>query len=250
MPDIEMDFQTFVAPAYELRRSDELPSRAKFKFPPRLPELRYVVPVGKSKLVRPKRRAMDMAVALLLKSQLPGWAVDPTKKTADGRFVTYKKGPLTREQITALERNVLSIAKHTGLLGNSLTDEKSIKWAERSYETVSEWFDLALDIQLIFTGRPDEYRLPLCRLDVYLFNRSDGSRSMAVRPTTTREALMYQAAQMIAKGTVSRTCEYCGNTFLSGGQGREKEKKRGGSRFCSDKCRYSYHNEANRKLRG
>jgi hypothetical protein len=54
---------------------------------------------------------------------------------------------------------------------------------------------------------------------------------------------------MIARGTISQVCEHCGNTFLSGGAGRGKEKKRSGSRFCSDECRWQHHNEMRRKAK-
>ena len=68
-------------------------------------------------------------------------------------------------------------------------------------------------------------------------------------PSSTHEVLIYHAAQMIAKGTESRTCEHCGTTFLSGGTGRGKDKKRGDARFCSDECRWKFHNKSRRRAR-
>jgi hypothetical protein len=250
MTDLEMDFRAPVAKAYELRRADELgllmlenrPVRFVDVFPPRLerlPDLRYLVPVGESRLVRPKRRAMDFAIGLLLKTPMP-----KSVPSADRAGAGVES--LAQEDVAALERNVLLIAKHIGPLWGDLEDKNAKTHTEPIYESLSQWVDLADRIQTDFErDSPADYLM--CSVAVYLTRQRDGSRSMVVRPSSTREALKYHAAQMIARGAVSRTCEHCGTLFLTGKGGGEK---RGGARFCSDKCRYSYHNEANRKLRG
>ena len=107
MADLEMDYQTYVAPRYELRRPDEFPETKRRKDPP---NVRHLVGVGRPALVRPKRRAMDMAVALLLKTQMPKWAVVAERKN---------KAP-DPDELAVLERNVLVMAKHVGLLGTIL----------------------------------------------------------------------------------------------------------------------------------
>jgi hypothetical protein len=69
-----------------------------------------------------------------------------------------------------------------------------------------------------------------------------------IHPKSTRAALIYRAAQMVAQGTASQVCKHCGTLFLEGGE-RDHRKKRAGSRFCGDKCRYEYHNEKRRKAK-
>jgi hypothetical protein len=242
MVELEMDFQAPVAQAYELRRADELSERP-WK-PETYPDLRYIVAVGKPRLVRPKRWAMDDAIGRLLKIPMP------RRATATGDAAKRAKvAPLAQEEVAALELNVLLIAKHVGLLMGWLEDKKSPAdhGPSQDYESISSWFDFAGSIQETFKGGHYLANLPICNIGVYLSRRSDGSRSMVLRPIFTRQALSYHAAQMIAGGAVSQTCEHCGTPFLGGVGGGGK---RGGARFCSDKCRYSYHNEAKRKHRG
>jgi hypothetical protein len=249
MTDLEMDFRAPVAKAYELRRADELcllipdiENRPVTLFRRQrglLRDLRYLMPVGESRLVRPKRRAMDFAIGLLLKTPMP-----KSVPSADRAGAGVES--LAQQDVAALERNVLLIAKHIGPLFGHLEDKNAKTHTEPICESLSQWVDLAKWIQTDFErDSPGDY--PTCSVDVYLTRQRDGSRSMVVRPSFTREALKYHAAQMIARGAVSRACEHCGTLFLTGKGGGEK---RGGARFCSDKCRYSYHNEANRKLRG
>jgi hypothetical protein len=54
---------------------------------------------------------------------------------------------------------------------------------------------------------------------------------------------------MVARGTTARTCDNCGTPFPEGGERSGRTNKRVGARFCSDKCRYDFHNEVNRKKR-
>ena len=234
-----MDYQTYVAPRYELRRPDEFPETKRRKDPP---NVRHLVGVGRPALVRPKRRAMDMAVALLLKTQMPKWAVVAERKN---------KAP-DPDELAVLERNVLVMAKHVGLLGTILnpTNFKILgRHVEVEHESILDWFQLARRIQTMFAGPPRSIEMPVGSIQIYVSYKPGGSRSMVVRPPFTDAALIYHAAQMVAKGTVSQTCEHCGSPFLSGGAGREKEKKRDGSRFCSDRCRWGYHNQMRRKAK-
>jgi hypothetical protein len=187
---------------------------------------------------------MDMAVALLLKTQMPKWAV----VTDDDR---KNKAP-DPDELAVLERNVLAIAKHVGLLGTILnpTNFKILgRHVEANHESILDWFQLARRIQMMFAGLPRPVEMPVGSIFIYVSYKPDGSRSMVVRPPFTDAALIYHAAQMVAKGTISQTCEHCGSPFLSGGARREKEKKRDGSRFCSDGCRWGYHNEMRRKAK-
>ena len=210
--DLEMDFQTYVAPAYELRRTD-------------------LFPVGKPRLVKPKRAAFDHAVYLLLQTPKPTLKEDPR--------------PPNPDELARLERSALAIAKTIGLLSTPLYPEKTREaWgknAENRHESLSEWLQMAQRIHGMFETPAVE--IGVGSVFIYLGRQSDGSRSMNVRAPFTDGALIYHAAQLIAKGAVSQTCEHCGGQFLSGGSGRGKDKKRSGSRFCSDECRWSHHNE-------
>lgn len=72
--------------------------------------------------------------------------------------------------------------------------------------------------------------------------------SMQLSPVDTGSALMYHAAQMVTNGTKLQNCEQCGSPFPSGGDARGGGgKRRRDARFCSDECRYGYHNEARSK---
>jgi hypothetical protein len=139
----EMDFRCFVSPKYELLRADEIfgPRRLK-RINPNLP---YLVGVGPKKFVRPRRQALDFAVGLLLKTRMPKSAnvLDKNQKTA-------KPDP---EELAVLERNVLLISKHLGLLDTALNFAKSERWdstKEYRREPLLRWFQLANRIQLMF----------------------------------------------------------------------------------------------------
>jgi hypothetical protein len=242
MSEPEMNFQTYVAPNYELRRTDELPAKAHWKANKKAPNLRFLVPVGKPRLVRPKRRAMDLAVGLLLRT---------LKRTGPEEHWMHPDA----DEIAALEKNALAIARHIGMLDTQISPayvvRASSKHVEQTCEHLSVWSQWAQRIQLMFAGPPSNRAIEVgvCSVFVYLDYRVDGSPSMSVQPGFAGDAVIYHAAQMIARGTASQVCEHCGTTFLSGGAGRGKEKKRGDSRFCSDECRYNYHNEKRRKAR-
>ena len=230
MFDAEMDFQAYVAAGYELRRADEFPERID-------PHsgLRHLVPVGKPRLVRPRRKALDFAVGLLLQTPKPP--------------LTSGRNP-NADEIVHLERNALAIAKHVGLLTAQRDPQNSYsKRGEHNHESLWWWLRLAQVIESMFRRPAQAAEFPVGSLTLYHACKPDGSRSMAVRPRSIEGVLTYHAAQMSAKGTESRTCEHCGTTFLSGGAGRGTDKKRSGSRFCSDECRWRHHNESRRKAR-
>ena len=123
-------------------------------------------------------------------------------------------------------------------------------------EPLSEWIQAASSIQVAFSIRDYQGDLDLPpqmisghdHLDILLSNRLGGPISLHIRPSSTRAALIYRAAQMVAQGTASQVCKNCGTLFLEGGE-RDRRKKRAGSRFCNDKCRYEYHNEKRRKAK-
>jgi hypothetical protein len=241
--DLEVDFQTYIAPDYEFR--ERIKSKDYLKMEQGMAALtghkpgrsvtheRELVALGKPKLVRPKRKALDFAVRLLLRTPVPpAYGSNYREPSAD--------------ELAQLERNALWIAKDVGLL-NASHDE----YAEPKHESeaLQFWLYLAQTIRLMFEGRRPGTIYPVGTMRIHLACKSDGSCFMTVRPHTTHDALVYHAAQMVTKGTISQTCEQCGTTFLSGGTGRAKDKKRGDARFCSDECRWKFHNETRRRAR-
>jgi hypothetical protein len=247
MPDLEMDYQTSVAQDYELRRLPKLDAPS-------------VKSVGKSKLVRPVRGDMDYAVKLLLRTPLPELQIhhpDPLIAPKGQRTViTAEQLEAVRskliypeaDQIAPLEQSALAIARRIGLLGADLNRERPYVY-ER--ESMWDWFRLAQNIQEAFSGRlhgrlPISWEHPVANLSVYLSYRLGRPRSMSVRPASTGGALMYHAAQMAVSGTRAQACKSCNAPFLIGGP-RSRGKKKSGTRFCSDQCRWDYNNERRKK---
>ena len=107
--ELEVDFETYVAPDHEFRsrhKSErdltlerELAAVIGYKRPRPTFE-RELVALGKPKLVRPKRRALDLAVGLLLQTPVPRWNEEVQN----------------RGELAHLERNALAVAKYIGLL--------------------------------------------------------------------------------------------------------------------------------------
>ena len=115
------------------------------------------------------------------------------------------------------------------------------------------WARLADQIQAMFHAREIRRGLPrdldttVGRLEIDLVFGTDGV-SMRLSPVDTGSALVYHAAQMVTNGTKLHNCEKCGSPFLTGGEARGGGKRRRDARFCSDECRYGYHNELRRKI--
>jgi hypothetical protein len=95
---------------------------------------------------------------------------------------------------------------------------------------------------------PHPYAQDVGQLGIYLVPDEQGKPVLAVRPKSLQDALILYAARMRANGTTFQQCEHCHVPFLSGGpEGRGGGRRRGDARFCSDDCRYGYHNELRRK---
>jgi hypothetical protein len=84
-------------------------------------------------------------------------------------------------------------------------------------------------------------------IGIYLVPDEDGKPVLSLKPQSLQEALILCAARMRANGATFQLCDHCHTPFLSGGERRGRGKRRGDARFCSDKCRASYHNELRRK---
>jgi hypothetical protein len=84
------------------------------------------------------------------------------------------------------------------------------------------------------------------QMDVLLVPGENNQKMLAIRPSGLMEALKLYAARMIASGTTFHSCEQCHTPFLSGAGG---SGKRGDARFCSSKCRWTFHNEVRRNAK-
>jgi hypothetical protein len=238
MAETEMDFHASVAQDYELRRRPERDSPS-------------VQSVGKSRLMRPTRNAMNYAVELLLRTPLPELLIDRRVEKLGGiPMRTGRRKYPEADQIAALEQNALAIARRIGLLEWELNPRAP---AASERESMWGWFDLARDIQQMFSGRfvggqspiqIDEW--PVGTLTIYISLKSGRPSSMTVRPGCTRDALRYHAAQMVTSGTRSQPCKWCKGPLLIGGP-RARGKKKEGARFCSERCRWHYNNDRRKK---
>jgi hypothetical protein len=104
--------------------------------------------------------------------------------------------------------------------------------------------------QFLYVDEDDPKSAPLIGdVGIFLDRDKDGNLKLALRPADLRNALILYAAQMATTGTTFNTCEHCHLPFLGGGAGRGPNKKRSDARFCSDKCRWTHHNEARRAER-
>jgi hypothetical protein len=111
------------------------------------------------------------------------------------------------------------------------------------------WYDLACDLRLMFQRAwPHPEAQLIGGLGMFLVSGKDKRPMLALRPVTLEDALKLCASRMITTGTTFNICKNCRAPFLSGG-GRARNKKRGDARFCSDECRWKYHNETRRKAR-
>jgi hypothetical protein len=228
-----MTFQCFVG-TYEIKSADEL--RAQYGQDPFKArkalglgdyaisdmERLFLRQTSPAKKVLVKRKTLEEAVGLLLKT-------DVSKLDADG--------------VSKFKRNVLAIAKNIGALES---DDDTIG----SLEDLSIWVMAAEGVQDLFSARsgqrPDTEIDAGC-LDIN-FSYQSGRASIDLRPPNAINALLYCAAQMVARGITGQSCDHCKTLFLGGGE-RGRNKKRAGSRFCSDTCRYEFHNELRRKTK-
>jgi len=186
-----------------------------------------IVAIGEEKNHRPKAQTMELAVKALVEcKETPFYAV------------------------------ALKVARAVGAVYGA--DVFRPPGGERVGEPVSVWSSLAIELRHMFEGRlvsafGKEYRWPdpaaqdKGELKFLLVPDKNNKPVLALRPHDIRDALKLYAARMIATGTTFNICENCKAPFLSGGT--RFHNKRGDARFCSNDCRWKWHNEARRKAR-
>jgi len=185
----------------------------------------HIVPSGKVRYHRPKPEAMEYAVNALVECKQ-----------------------------TPFHKVALTVARAIGTLMSS-----GVEGVQEDVEDdVPLWYAVAYQLRLIFEGKAlvddEEYTWPAPEaqykgdLGIYLIPGKDNKPVLALRPKDLNEALILYAARMHANGTNFGICKNCKTPFLTGGS-RGRNKKRGDARFCSDECRWKFHNESRRRAR-
>jgi hypothetical protein len=234
MSDFEIDFEWPLAPKYEFRpaTAEELRQLHEYDIS-RIPEadrpfvFGEIIPTGQSKNQRPKAAAMERAVRMLVECK----------------------------DTSLLHTVALKLAGTLGLVGGERDTYKE-KFG-KPYDHVLDWYRVARRLRLMFEGKynrgedriwPDPVAQYQGDLGFFLVPDRGNRPVLKLRPHTFGDALILYAARMIAAGTTLNHCKNCNGPFLSGGS-RERRKKRADATFCSDECRWKYHNEARRKAR-
>lgn len=225
MSDFEIDFDQTVG-EYEFQPASADAQARMADIPVEdLPWLAgFLVRKSVGKRVRPTAKQMEQAVDLLVRCQ-------------------WRQLPIV----------AVRIARYMGGLNNDM-----------EFESMEFWYMEARSLRQMFSYptwmREDEHGRPIWPNDppgaqrvglvgIYLLPDKSGGRKLALRPHSLSGALGLCAARMIATGTTFNSCEHCKAPFLGGGAGRGRNKKRADARFCSDACRWGYHNASRRKIR-
>jgi hypothetical protein len=112
-------------------------------------------------------------------------------------------------------------------------------------ESLSDWVDGIKSMkrsvaQLRDKERPRGSSLSGIGTSAALFLRfGDPNPSLVLRPETLLDAMRIQMAQFFTAGNELADCAECGKAFAIG----IGVRKRADSRFCSDACRFRYHNK-------
>jgi hypothetical protein len=125
-------------------------------------------------------------------------------------------------------------------------------------DSVAAWYSIAQRLRFVFEGRawrthqkglrwPAPEAQEVGELGILLVPDQNNKPVLALRPSDLHSALLFTAARMKATGTTFNICEHCKSPFLSGGV--RFRAKRGDAKFCSDECRWRWHNESRRKAR-
>jgi hypothetical protein len=176
-----------------------------------------------------------------------------------------RKGDFRTIRISSekLEKSVrvLVECKQTPFHKVALAVANTIGYWDGDRNPVRKWRQMADKLRMMFEGkaydwsersRPAkqvEWPHPAAQhigdLGIFLVPHKDGKPVLALRPHDFQDALILCAARTIATGTTLGTCLHCQTLFLRGGE--KRSKRRGDARFCSDPCKWGYHNEVRRK---
>jgi hypothetical protein len=232
--DLQIDFENEVgkcefrpAPVKEVedwrkRRPEETQGKSDDQL---ANDLGRIVLVGKARKIRPTSKAMQEAVKLLIEREripLPFHEVALKIAQAIGLFAPDHDRLWNWENMSTRLRMISEGRAYVRDEKNRYGRKKAVQWPHPAAQLVGE-------------------------IGVFLVPNAEGKPVLSLKPDSPNDALVLYAAHMRANGTTFQLCEHCNIPFLSGGEGRGGGKRRGDARFCSDECRYSYHNEMRRK---
>jgi hypothetical protein len=131
----------------------------------------HLVAISRAKIVRPSRQALNLAVNLLLRTQMPKWHAAKKRRTQEFAKLTRSLGredaikqqssdpmDLDANEFSNLERNVFLISRHIGLLSESEFFSDFGKEGTLIHESLEHWIDTARDIQNISRIKPSTSR--------------------------------------------------------------------------------------------
>jgi hypothetical protein len=237
--ELQIDFENRLASKCEFRPATaEQVAKYKQRAPERAGErsdeqlaidLGKIFPVGEIREVRASSKAMQDAVKLLVERERSS---KPFREMVIRLMQTvgiqgspeYGEDIQSWQHVSDLLRQIAQgKAWHREMLPRGWGPLQEVRWPHPAAQEVGQ-------------------------LGIFLVPNGDGKPVLAVRPTGLQDALVLYAARMKASGTTFQQCEHCHIPFLSGGpEGRGGGRRRGDARFCSDDCRYGYHNELRRK---
>jgi hypothetical protein len=266
MSDFEIDFEWEVADRYELRPAT-LKKVSKEDRVREYAEQRKMLlsHVGAERLEKLER---ELLAKLATEDPREHWLCGiPEDELPLYLGYVAVAGKLKRYRIKAekLEKAVrllvtgLDKGRKTPFYTIALTVSRAIGTPFSHKDSIETWYQIAERLRFVFEGRgwssrsqkvltwPDPETQYVGELGIFLVPGKNNKPVLALRPDNLQQALEFTAARMKATGTTFNVCEHCKSPFLSGGV--RFRAKRGDAKFCSDACRWRWHNESRRKAR-
>jgi hypothetical protein len=254
MSDFEIDFEWEVADRYELRPATiKKVSKQDRELAEQLVEL--------ERKLAPERATEDPREHWLYdipENELPLYLGDVA---VAGKLKQYRIKTENLEKAVRLLVAGLDKGRKTPFYTIALAVSRAIgAQFSNGGDSVETWYQIAERLRFVFEGRawssrshekvlrwPDPETQHVGELGIFLVPDKNNKPVLALRPDSLHSALVFTAARMKATGTTFNICEHCKSPFLSGGV--RFRTKRGDAKFCSDECRWRWHNESRRRAR-
>jgi hypothetical protein len=255
MSEFEIDFEWQVADRYELRPATIKKVRGRIA-------LNVAIEMVKRRWAaeRATKEALEHWTYGIPESELPLYLGDVA---VAGKLTQYRIKSEKLEKAVELLVAGLDKGRKTPFYTIALKVSQAIGaqfWNKG--DSVEEWHSIAKRLRFLLEGRrwrgwpnpeTQQVRWPapetqtVGELAILLVPDKQNKPVLALRPDSLHSALVFTAARMKATGTTFNICEHCKSPFLSGGV--RFRTKRGDAKFCSDECRWRWHNESRRKVR-
>jgi hypothetical protein len=255
MSEFEIDFEWQVADRYELRPATIKKVRGRIA-------LNVAIEMVKRRWAaeRATKEALEHWTYGIPESELPLYLGDVA---VAGKLKQYRIKSEKLEKAVELLVAGLDKGRKTPFYTIALKVSQAIGaqfWNKG--DSVEEWHSIAKRLRFLLEGRrwrgwpnpeTQQVRWPapetqtVGELAILLVPDKQNKPVLALRPDSLHSALVFTAARMKATGTTFNICEHCKSPFLSGGV--RFRTKRGDAKFCSDECRWRWHNESRRKVR-